>query len=587
MIGNKLAQLASDIGKYATCSGTVIFFDQYYWNEEEFVEQFLSAYNRPITLFSPASSFDKNNDKDVACSDVVLFSDKINHQLESVYNEIIRQFRRIGLVILISPSEIKDNPENVILPMMSNGNIIFVLDSQPKEQYFLWKINNEAVQHKSFEETIESKQKYSSKIERHLKIATLDHRPYIFVRNQTCVDGIEPTLIEIFAKQLNFTFDYVFPNPDEKWGRVLIDGDNVTITGIVGMLKKKNADVAIADYFITNERLPYIDFSLSYKSSYICYIVPVPKPYDKWTSLYLPFGFDIWVATGVSYISTAFTLRLMTLTQKDGRFHDLCLCFLYAFGNILGVIQNRKIQSLVNRLFLVLWICCTFVISSYYRVGFISYVTYPYTPPVVDKIEHLVETPYKIVSSNFDNVFMEMLNKSSYPVFKKLRDRMTVSRDFEYGYSLLNTSQWALQIEKFLGQYILATRFQPAIGKAPRFHQMSECLWPVLSALGLQKNSPIKPQFDQQIQRLIEGGFHKYLVATFVAKRVSPRSNKPQNFFDDFSPFALNDLQGSFYVLLFGLGISALLIIFEVLASWVLIKLEKKTSIKISETVSD
>jgi len=77
----------------------------------------------------------------------------------------------------------------------------------------------------------------------HLKIGTIHYPPLIFHDEKLdCrLYGIEPLLIEIIAKKLNFTFEYVFASPNEMWGAIKEFGENnVTTTGLIGMLLEKN-----------------------------------------------------------------------------------------------------------------------------------------------------------------------------------------------------------------------------------------------------------------------------------------------------------------------------------------------------------
>ena len=55
----------------------------------------------------------------------------------------------------------------------------------------------------------------------HLKIGIIHYPPFIFHDEKlNIVYGIEPSLIEIIAEKLNFTFEYVFASPNEMWGAI-------------------------------------------------------------------------------------------------------------------------------------------------------------------------------------------------------------------------------------------------------------------------------------------------------------------------------------------------------------------------------
>ena len=56
----RIIQLTSNIGnKYFTCPGTAVLFDDYYWEEEEFVDNFLATYKlQPVNHFINSFPFE-------------------------------------------------------------------------------------------------------------------------------------------------------------------------------------------------------------------------------------------------------------------------------------------------------------------------------------------------------------------------------------------------------------------------------------------------------------------------------------------------------------------------------------------------
>lgn len=63
---------------------------------------------------------------------------------------------------------------------------------------------------------------------------------------------------EELSVRLNFKINYIL-SKDNSIGKLLPNG---TWTGLIGMLTKNELDVAVSDFTITAQRVPYIDFSL-------------------------------------------------------------------------------------------------------------------------------------------------------------------------------------------------------------------------------------------------------------------------------------------------------------------------------------
>jgi hypothetical protein len=64
-------------------------------------------------------------------------------------------------------------------------------------------------------------------LNRHLLIGTLHYPPAVLLQSDAkSISGIEPSLVSIIAKALNFTYDYVPAHPGEMWGELITDTNN-------------------------------------------------------------------------------------------------------------------------------------------------------------------------------------------------------------------------------------------------------------------------------------------------------------------------------------------------------------------------
>jgi len=184
----------------------------------------------------------------------------------------------------------------------------------------------------------------------HLKIGTFHFPPYIIINHELgTVYGIEPSLLQILADQLNFTFEYVFASPNEMWGAFTDLGANVTSTGLLGMIHRNEVDLALGNLYLDYNEHKYIDFTQPYGSSHECFAVPVPNPYPKWMALYEPFQWPIWIALNLRFMFVALTLRLAAKLRNAAlTYNDLYLCVLFVLGHILGI--HRVIKEFVQQL---------------------------------------------------------------------------------------------------------------------------------------------------------------------------------------------------------------------------------------------
>ncbi len=109
--------------------------------------------------------------------------------------------------------------------------------------------------------------------------------------------------------------------------------------------------------------------------------------------------------------------------------------------------------------------------------------------------------------------------------------------------------------------------FENALGKPNivqnRIHLMLECILPSFNAFGLPKNSPLKPYFDHEIQKLLESGIIEFHRSQFVKKPTENLKQGSDKSTNAIKPLSLNDLQGAFFLLLVGFLLSIIFFSFE------------------------
>jgi len=178
-------------------------------------------------------------------------------------------------------------------------------------------------------------------------------------------------------------------------------------------------------------------------------------------------------------------------------------------------------------------------------------MTSPYTPPPVDTIQQLTESPLGKIT--FGNFIRDSLLRSNTPSLKELGRQIIVSCNFTYMISLMESGDWAVQSFKETLKYMAAGKCQEVGIRNHRVHLMTECVLPAMSALGLPKNSLLKPYFDIEIQKLVEAGLTEHHRSDFARRLPDNNVRLNNDVRKAIKPLSLEDLQGAFYFLLFGL----------------------------------
>ena len=561
----KIIDFVLDIKKSSSYSGLVIIVDEdIFAANEELVEELIVRYQRPVTLLlrEQLKKLHDDVEKEIVVNDFIILVQNL-HNFISTYNLITFRYN-VGHVVVATKSS-REEARKLLMEIRSET--LFLLTE--RRQHFIiqrWGISDriyESFDNIGKEIPIYSRRKLNG---RHLKIATLDFPPIVFANKksgQLDVFGIEPSLMDVMAERLDFKFSYMLPPPDEMWGTLIFTGDNVTVTGLLGLLDRKIADVAYGDLHMQQRLLPYVDFTQAFRNNYECFLVPAPRPYAKWTALYHPFSPEIWAVTGFAFVLATVTLRLLAafvyqLPNKDYFFSDFMVSFLYILGSMLGVQQPQEIRRMANRWFLTWWLlAAATIIPTLYRSGLISFITFPYTPPPIDTIKQLADSSLQKIS--WGEYYKTSLLNSTDSLHRYLGGQLVVATNIEDMFSLVETNFWAVMSNQGNLLYEVASRFPPT-SNGPRFHLVHECVFPTRSAIGLQKRSPLKPYFDREISKIAEAGIVEHITALYAKKQDNwnPRANAGKLF-----SYSLDSLQGAFYVWLLGLGLSTLTFIAE------------------------
>ncbi|KAK7073807.1 hypothetical protein SK128_013578 [Halocaridina rubra] len=103
------------------------------------------------------------------------------------------------------------------------------------------------------------------------------------------VSGMDYHVLTTIGQKLNFTFR-VELTPDGLWGGVLKDG---SVTGMVGVVHRHEAHLAINEFTITDQREKAVDFTKPYFSESITLITPAPTKVLRSYAVFMSFTYKV------------------------------------------------------------------------------------------------------------------------------------------------------------------------------------------------------------------------------------------------------------------------------------------------------
>ncbi|GFT95241.1 putative glutamate receptor [Nephila pilipes] len=182
------------------------------------------------------------------------------------------------------------------------------------------------------------------------------------------ISGIEADLAQVILTKMKVHYDIVFPQ-DNEFGREKFEGN---FSGLVGMVQRGEADLAIGTLGVIENRFRVVDFSFPYTADMLTFAAMKPSAQIKAFGFLNLFDFSTWVLLlGSLLLSSAvfFTMLKGTDSYFDV-LHNL-------FGSILR--QPIIIRNYAHRKKFIVgtWLLFSCVVSSIFSGILLSYLAKP------------------------------------------------------------------------------------------------------------------------------------------------------------------------------------------------------------------
>ncbi|KAK7502679.1 hypothetical protein BaRGS_00005929 [Batillaria attramentaria] len=216
---------------------------------------------------------------------------------------------------------------------------------------------------------------------RTLKIAVREAGNFLFSvakNGRKVYQGVLMDLLHELCLCLNFTY-VIMKAPDANYGQQLEDG---RWNGLIGMLTRKEVDLAVAAFRLTNQRAAVVDPSSAYFYDDARIIFRKPQrdaARDAWSFFFRPFQTDVFVAVGASFLAVLVLLMLCEACRywwNGGRLRGA------AFGRDFGMLlmvdgvevllaglvnrPTRETPSRAGRVLVCAWLLLGVVLASVY-----------------------------------------------------------------------------------------------------------------------------------------------------------------------------------------------------------------------------
>ncbi|XP_011863478.1 PREDICTED: uncharacterized protein LOC105559642 isoform X2 [Vollenhovia emeryi] len=380
-----------------------------------------------------------------------------------------------------------------------------------------------------------------------LRVAVFEHVPAVteasrdyYQQSTTTASpkalGIEFELIRIIAKAMNFETNYYMPSNivSERWGSA---GDNDSYTGLLGEAIAENADFFLGDLHYTLHHLNYFDLSTPYNTECLTFLTPEALTDNSWKLLILPFSLNAWIALLCTLLLGGGAFHVFALlyqkyigshaTSKHDEAYDstsglylfteLQNSMLYTYSMLLQVSLPRLPNAWTVRIFIGWWWVYSILAAVAYRASMTATLSRPIAKVTIDTLAQLTRSSLAVGGWNEESkgFFLASSDPHSQEIGNKFElteneedaiDRVANGTFCYYENSyLLQHARGRRIFEKQNDRKNVSARSAESSVKY-NLHIMEECVVHMPIALGLEKNSPLKPHVDLWVTRMTEVG---------------------------------------------------------------------------------
>lgn len=202
-----------------------------------------------------------------------------------------------------------------------------------------------------------------------VSMPSLHFQPYVITNKKGETLYVEEAkLIPLISESLRIPYEVVIPE-DGAYGMKLRNG---TWTGMMGMLGRAEADLAVGYIGIYAETPPGVNFIYPHLLSEDTFMGNKPEPLTTKEAIVYPFSYEVWIMISFSLVFV--TLLLYLLMKRKRALPDI---FFALFGSLLEKSIDFKIYTSSIRIVIVTWMTAIFVLSSGYKGVLLSFLTFP------------------------------------------------------------------------------------------------------------------------------------------------------------------------------------------------------------------
>ncbi|XP_047738196.1 glutamate receptor U1 [Hyalella azteca] len=408
---------------------------------------------------------------------------------------------------------------------------------------------------------------------RHLTIVTINRPPFMILDVQTIGseqvivgpgEGFCIEMIKTLAKKYHFNYTLELPY-DGNWGNAMPNG---TFNGMVGMVVREWADMAMGSFTITEAREAVIDFTHPFYEEPTAILIRAPGERPNTLAFLQPFTYKVWLLILSSPCAVGPLLWLMTegtgdwspsLYPHKGRSASV-LNYVWGAGFCL-IAQGYELRlNESSRVMLGLWWTYCMILIYTYTGNLIAFLTVPRLAGIIQSLDELANQREILWTYRAETAHEKLFGGAESGTYRKIGDLMRSNRGLMVTSDVDGINAVLLKNMAFIKEKSsLDTAMEQDYlqTKKCRLTLVPQLFFSASFGWALQEDSVFLPVFNAEILRMMQSGLFREWQVEYWPKPNECTAVKDKDAQGP-RPLRLRDLGGHFIVL--GLGCSVALV---------------------------
>ncbi|XP_068216641.1 glutamate receptor ionotropic, kainate glr-3-like [Palaemon carinicauda] len=319
-------------------------------------------------------------------------------------------------------------------------------------------------------------------------------------------------LLNALAKSLKFKYVLVRP-PDGAWGIPTSSGD---WNGMIGMVKRNEADIALGPFGLTYSRSRVVDFSSPILIDYYRILVKRPRSEpDPWGFL-RPFSWGVWIGLVLSLCAATLLVYVtkynwMADSQHRGTTGNI-QALMKLFYELYSSLMTQPLTWIPTRdslrVAVCFWLFVVLVFSRVFSSSLTSLLAVRNVPIKYDYLRQVIDDPKMNLIFEKATALVEHMSKVESGIYRELADVGKVGRShflassklYDAAYADVRHKQYALLVEDVTCRKVFSDDFTK-YGRCD-FYIGKEKYWPLIFCLIGKKGYPLMKAINEKIGRM-------------------------------------------------------------------------------------